>query len=1189
MAAKKERGTKDNPFTTEGKPYFFDMGKPDQMAVCYSCHMGGGPAEGIVQEDGTVLPYDDPSATPAHSYDRDFYSYSSNDITKVLFSGMSIADTIEAIGAPKRHDWTKSGVMEADCLGCHIDPESPFALRAADGLKARPFRPRMLIFAQRDASGKAVKISLGMPLKVGLENEAALSYTNDLQRMSRPTPLMSLKSLSPEVVGELMELWTSELESLEQQGTSLPYAIYGTNVAKIWDENGSIKEAYCPNPNGSQDEMNRLSGASQGLNSLFATLETFLKEKGVLPQNATQDDLMALFFNDFIYAYKIKNDAGQMLPVPVPLRAYEPGKFYTDWDNPNASTRDYVRAPLIEGEGIPYIGKVGLAWKAKEYGEKLAAAGDKTYIDPSTGQVDISKVVADLQAGILSQEEVGLVLHDYLPSFFNVMPTAQLMGLDLNQDGAPMTYVQLVKNGDEWQAKTYYNVDDLNQSIHQRMFGGSRRYANSYKWVYVCGQCHIMTRDHGNSEWDHARTYGLGLDADWVKNGVFVNFTEDEEASGYDVHLSSKKMGCGSCHLKQAGFHAMRMGGRRSGDYLEDIHNILKGTDTAHMVRNDLDNNPRPKTCESCHLAGQDPGAKNPMAKHQEKFGETTAKHIENIACEVCHVPYRRTWRFRAFDDTLGYYTNFDNRMGYNVLTDHASLMAFDPEYALSPVYGTSPGYGIPHFNMLANHVEADGQGTVPMDYISQMVDYFEMSSSSDPGIIVNGMPTNPKFDFWKYFYQYRLEEEIQQGLPVNYTEKIDNESFPVLYYANGRNGYPQIVIGNPITIMTWVDANPEPDYDLSSLPYGGAKVLYLREIIAAIKEYKMPVRYGAIDKQTLANIPPNDPQWAQNPDVGKIILKDSGYVIFDHTGDMYPDLWWDEDVRAMQEALRKVLIAEGETDPKPMLFMAAHYFSDSHGVQPASKALGAKSCNDCHGDYTKDPGSHRVTDRIVGYLPWAPPWFREENRALKYDMEQGKMVPANPNGFFIVDGEVAYIEPQQANGVSFLGAKAEDVLHLSKHHAEELFYLVADGEIAGRDIPRINQGLLTPEELETVYVKQIVTGPWNDTQYFYVPKELKPEIREMGIVQFRQTVKTSDGRQAEAYVVRVGFNEEDEQSVIICLPLSQGGRGWPKIWRQDPGEPDYHVDSEAEILGYLPNYIVAKVKGSARYVAVRD
>ncbi|HEB69118.1 MAG TPA: hypothetical protein ENI88_05795 [Desulfobulbus sp.] len=1174
-----------DPFTTEGKPYFFDIGKADQMAVCYSCHLGGGPAEGIVQSDGTVIPYDDPSLTPVHTYDRDFYAYNSNDITQALLSDQTIEETITSIGDPKRHDWTKSGVMEADCMGCHIDPESRFTLHAADGLKAKPFRPRMLIFAERE-DGEINKVSLGMPLKTGFENESVLPYTNPLQRMSRPTALMPMKDIPPQVLGTLMQMWSDGLDRIIADGIELPYAIYGTNISKIWDQNGVIKAAYTVDPQGPADEMDRLAAARDALDDLFSTFVTYLQDQQILGANDGMEELTNLFFNNFIYAYKIKDQDGLLMPVPVPLRAYEPGKFYTDWDNPNASTRDYVRAPLVEGQGIPYMGRVGLPWRATEYGKKLALEGDTTYIDPDTGKVDTSKVVADLQAGVITMDELGSVLHDYLPSFFNMMPTAQLMGLDFNQDGAPLTYVQLVKNGDEWQAKAYYNVADLARgSIHQDMFGGSHKDFDSTKWVSVCGQCHVMTRDDGNSEWDHARTYGLGMDADWVKNGVFVNFTDDIEESGYDVHLSNKKMGCGSCHLRHGGFNFKG----RGDDYLESMHNILKGTDTGHMVRNDLDNNPRPKTCESCHLAGQDPDAVNPMAKHQEKFGNTTAKHIEAIACESCHVPYRRTWRFRAFDDTLGYYTNFDNRMGYDVVSDDGKLMTFSPEYALSPVYGTSPGYGIPHFNMLSNHVDADGNGVVPMDYISQMVDYFQMDGSSDTGPLVNGMPTNPKFDFWKYFFQHRLNEEIDRGLPLQYTDKTDNEVFPPLYYANGRNGYPQVVIGNPITIMTWVDANPQPDHDMSELPYGGAKVLYLREIVAAIKEYKIPVHYGAVDRDSLATIPANDSSWAQNPDVGKIILKDSGYVIFDHTGDMYPDIWWDEDVRAMQDALTTVLKAEGVTDPKPLLFMAAHYFSDTHGVQPASKALGTVSCNDCHGDMQKDPGAHRVTDRLIGYLPWAPPWFRDENRALRYDRDLGKMVPANANGFFIVDGEVDFIEPQLANGVSFLGAKAEDVLSLSKHHAEELFYLTDEGTTTGSDIEGINQSLLTPEERDTIYVKQIVTGPWNDTQYYYVPEELKPEIKEMGMVQFPENIHLPDGRDVQAYVVRIGFNEENTESLIVKLPVTNSDQVWPEIWRQNPDSTTYEPDVSAKIVGFYPNYVIVRVQGEARYIAVKE
>ena len=1218
MAAKKERGTIDNPFTTEGKPYFFDQGVADQLGVCYSCHPGGGPAEGIVKSDGTVAPYTsaEAEATISHDYDRDYYKYSPNATTLALIKGTvenkSIAQTVQELGEPVRHDWKKSGVMEADCLLCHIDPDinsNPYVYTAADGLKVQPFRPRLMIFAERDSSGKVTKISLGMPTKEGLLNSSALNYTDDILRMSRPTAKLALFNLPKEIVGEMMQMWHDGLVQIEQSGITLPYALYGSNVAKIWDASGSIKAAYTPNPNGPSDEMAKLGSASDAINNLFNGFLTYMKDKGLLPESATIEDLMNMFFNDFIYGYMIKDPGtGGLLPVPVPLRAYEPGKIYTDWDSPDASVRDYVRAPLIEGEGIAYSGMVGLGWGLFQYAYGRIMQGDNTYADPNGFfGINLGKVIADFAAGKIDLSQVPYTKHNYIQSFFDYMPTAQLMGLDINHDGMPLTYVQIVRNGNDWEAKAYYNVSDLGDgSLHLDMFGGSDD-VKSWKWVKICGQCHVMTRDDGNSNWTRARLYNLGMPADWVKNGHYVNFTDDEEAAGFDVHMSPKKMGCGGCHLRYSGS-------------VEEKHNFLKGTDTAHMVRNDLDNNPRVRTCEACHLGGLDPEAPNPSQAHEEKFGSHAGEHIAKIACETCHDPYRRTWRFRAFDDTLGYYSNFDNRFGYYILAGGNGpfpAMAFPPYYALSPVYGTSPGYGIPHFNMLAQHIDADGKGVQPSDYMAQMVDYFWQDGEADPGTLVGGVGTNPKFDFWRAFYQLSLNQAKAMGVPLNYDPEHDNEVFPPLYWANSRNGYPQIVIGNPITILTWVDANPEPGYGAlanNSLAYGGTKVLYLREINAAIKAFIPTANMGVHTPQELANIPPNDPTWAQDPNVGKIVLKDSGYVIFDHTGDGFPELWWPEDVRAMQTALKAVLKAEGEQDPLPMLFMAAHYFSDTHGIQPAEKALGAQSCNDCHGDYTKDPGAHRITDRVVGFLPWAPPWFQEKYRALTFDPEAAKTAPleymkktamvptqymsdflngTNPDmPFFVVDGEVIYIKKITPAGtnMTILGAEEKDILEHSYHHAEELFYMVTEGDITGEELGEegVDTELLTQEEKETTFVKQVVTGPWNDKIYFYVPKSLRPEVTELGIVQAKEYVYLNDFGFAQAYEVKYGAEGEsaDNEPVILRIPFTGAA---PKIWKKVEGDYAYRLDNDAVIVGYAGAYVLAKVKGPGEYVAVDE
>jgi len=1188
-----------DPFSSEGKPYFFDVGTADHMQVCYSCHPGGGPVEGVVNDDNTVTPFNDPSLVASHSYDRDFYSYDSNDVVKALYgsdgkSALSIDDTIAAIGEPRPVNWHKTGVMEADCLLCHIDPESSYTYTAADGLKVQPFRPRLMIFANRDPqTRKVTQISLGMPTRLGLENSTVMNYTDGPQRMNRPTPFMAMGKLPKEIVGEMMQMWVDGLKQIQDSGVLLPYALYAAPdvVPKIWDpDTHMLKEAYCANPNGVMDEMRRLQGSQAALGQFFKGFLQYFKDKGIMPPDGDMNMLMGMLFNKFIYAYQIKFNmpgSDMFLPVPYGLRAYELGKFYTNWDSCDASVRDFVRAGVIEGEGLPYSGRVGEEYSGSMYAMSLVMQGDYRYVDPATGQIDLALVIKDIQEGNIPEGKVSPTLHALLPSFFDMMPTAGLMGLDFNHDGSPATYIRIDRNGDDWQAKAYYNTGDLDANgalPMTEMFGGQQD-INSYKWVKVCGQCHVMTGDHGNSEWTRGRTYMLGMPADWVKNGNYVNFTDDPEEMGYDVHMSGKKMGCGTCHLRTNGSK-------------EDKHNFLKGVDTAHMVRNDLDANPRPKSCEGCHLDGEDANAPNPAVKHEEVFGENTGRHLATVSCQACHEPYRKTWRFRTFDDTLGYYTNFDNLMGYNVLADQVAGyvgdgkgMAFpSPAYAMQPVYGTSPGYGIPHFNMVCQHFDADGKGIQSADFVSQMVNYFNMNGEADPGHLVNGMPTNFKFDFWKYFLQVTYENYKKMGVPLKYDQKYDNENFPPLYYANGINGYPQVVTGEPVTIMTWVDVNPQPDADMSDLPYGGAKILYIRELNAVVKAYKRPGQIGVVSPMDMAMIPPNDPTWAQNSNVGRVVIKDSGYVLFDHNGDMFPDIWWDEDVKAVQAALTTVLKAEGESDPHPVLFIAAHYFSDSHGIKPAEKALGSKTCNDCHGDSATSAGAHRVTDRNIVYVPWSPPWFRDENRFMRYDKDSGMMKVTNPNGLFVVDGEVDYIKPMEANGLRFLGARADEVLKLSHHQAEELFKMAGEGTILGSDIDTIEPMTLTPAEAQTTYVRQVVNGPWMDKQYFYVPQDLKDKLQACGFTPGKEEVYLSGRGFAQAYTLNYEYEGEaasaGARATIIRLPFTGAD---VEIWTKEANNKYFNLDRQAEVVGHRGAYVLVKVDHPGEFVAVEQ
>jgi hypothetical protein len=300
---------------------------------------------------------------------------------------------------------------------------------------------------------------------------------------------------------------------------------------------------------------------------------------------------------------------------------------------------------------------------------------------------------------------------------------------------------------------------------------------------------------------------------------------------------------------------------------------------------------------------------------------------------------------------------------------------------------------------------------------------------------------------------------------------------------------------------------------------------MYLRELQAAIDEYLAPTNLGTMDPMTMYMIPANDQANRTHPGVGKVILKPTalhpdGYVIYDHTGDMYPEIWWTEDARAVQAALKEVLAAEGKPDAFPALFMAAHYFSDTHGVQPASKALGAKSCADCHGSEAGIPGAHRIGDRKISFLPWAPPWFNESNRLLKFNTETNAMEGTGAAGddgngaFFIVDGEVDYINPTGGNGLAFLGAEEHDILELSHHHAQHLFYQTHGEELLGSAIYGLLYNLMSEEENQRLYVPQVALyqPQYKGLSADYIPAELRPEVSAFGYSPVEQEIKIKDG-----------------------------------------------------------------------------
>ncbi len=579
-------------------------------------------------------------------------------------------------------------------------------------------------------------------------------------------------------------------------------------------------------------------------------------------------------------------------PLSMSKTKFVPGKFYTDLYNPMADSRNYLRQPYVEGEGNHFTGL-----KAKR---------------------------------------------KFLGNFFRETASAGLMGWDNNQDGYPVTYVKIVKKKNEFVPEVYYEVNEFDEDneINIPMLSSKATEDGSNKWTRVCAQCHAGVKDPINGSFQ-VRTWGMGMKADIVKRGAIINLDpKTEKDPGYDVHIAAG-LECTSCHSRT------KPDSVDWEDYVADAnHNFLKGNDTGNHVRDDLDNNPPPKNCYFCHI--KDGDGPDPSDAHAKVFGSASKKHIEEIACQTCHVSHVRYWTFRTFDYSLGFSFNYDNRHFPNPKGGVMDVM-------MQPYYGPIPAYGMGNISWLVNHTETD-------DYATDMlapVAYMEPDKNNDMyGQMYQHMTGKKGFD-WK----------------------------PALIYAKTDRG-EQIIPANPITIQTWIDKTMK-------------KILYPREINAAIKGI-----FHTKKGQSYA-------------------LLITGAKIFDKTGfmghpDMKPEISTLDDIKAMRAALIKVLKKEGEKNPDPALFLAAHYFKVSHGVLPADQALGANgTCTSCHGE------NGEIENRVLTFTPNSIQGF---DQGIK-------------EGLIYLDSEVNYMKPTDLDGdgqPDVLGATQKEVLKATKAHLDE-------------------------------------------------------------------------------------------------------------------------------------------------------
>ena len=111
---------------------FADLGAPDFVKRCISCHAGGGWAE----KDRNGNRYDEVDIATVPMLDGDYYSRSTNAGSHDHDGHDHSNHDMDGIAA---WDWKKSGVVENDCLMCHFDFS---ALKTFDPLldqEAKPF------------------------------------------------------------------------------------------------------------------------------------------------------------------------------------------------------------------------------------------------------------------------------------------------------------------------------------------------------------------------------------------------------------------------------------------------------------------------------------------------------------------------------------------------------------------------------------------------------------------------------------------------------------------------------------------------------------------------------------------------------------------------------------------------------------------------------------------------------------------------------------------------------------------------------------------------------------------------------------------------------------------------------------------------------------------------------------------
>ena len=909
--------------------YDMDMGTPDKVFTCASCHSGG-----IMTFDrDTGKRHDEIESWDDTKDGTGFYSkasYTDSEVDGDLFSYTPDEESRGYIGMPHKFNWKKSGVLDTDCLLCHSDrslaEKENLVVKTANGWNAAnptPANPRVFVFVKKDPTGKVVEISMGFPPQL-TQDEAQKGYTIDSAAFYSD-PLERLVAVYygdviQKVIGAELQNSNVDPSTLNQQQMM---AIQSFTIGVI---TGYLKH---------------------GMTTGFTIPYSQLKQKiGV--------DLKDFTYNDSDFNNRLSGFFGQ---------------FYLDLGAPNFSARDYLRNAFYESttEGQPYVGAgffVRAASPQNNYSYNPMKDTDKTV-----------PFVRLARAG----------------HFYGWSATGTLMAIaDPNDPSRPLAFVRLEKQSDgTFKAVAYYAEDADLDNVKLPILETDGHYTlikpnpdtetagvtvshqgdSDKDLSLMCAQCHFAVPDtenrwtvdgkHTFPSW-YVRRGIIGLGADVVKraavcapderqndpsvapiaitpDGEMAKYNSMQDAQsvteglpvGYDVHMAKDggNLSCLSCHGQD----------NLSEEEREhhNPHNFLKGNDSAGEVMPALDYNPSVKTCTSCHW-GTDANA---AEAHKAWFGPAAGAHISAIECQVCHIPYKTYWTFRFFDDSLGYVNQFDDRlMKFDKST--GTVYQFPPEWAI-PAFGPTPTYGL-NFSYVIAQTSDDGKDTVlPITGIDM-----------DPYRALMRVG-NSQFGLWEIkpgFFPWRWAPAIIKRWT------IDDKGNPVLKAG----------LISPIQVFTWVDAST-------------GRALFTREMNMAIDGVAYDSNGKPLGRST---IDPEDPDKSVpgltiDPKTGKIAFK-IHYIdgnpgglpdyIDDDDGDMVPEISTDAEYEALKTALKQVLDHEDPGHPhNPVIMTFMAPFGVDHGVLPAEYALGSQrsgplSCNACH---NPDESKNRLSPAV--------------------------------------------------------------------------------------------------------------------------------------------------------------------------------------------------------------------------------